>query len=67
MHILTYILGFFATFMSLVMLNQTSKPGEEMSMPAVVISSMVWPVSMTVGLIVGVFKGVSSVYKHFAK
>ena len=67
MYLLTYILGFFATFMSLIMLNYNSKPGEEMSMPAAVISSIIWPVSMFIGLTVGVFKGISSVYNHFAK
>jgi hypothetical protein len=49
------------------MLNYNSKPGEEMSMPAAVISSIIWPVSMFIGLTVGVFKGISSVYNHFAK
>lgn len=66
-YLLTYILGIFATLMSLVMINHNLKSDEEINMSAAVISSILWPAAILIGLIAGIVKGILKVYNHFAK
>jgi hypothetical protein len=67
MTIFTYIFGFFATFMGFTALNYKVDPGKEMSMPTIVISCIVWPITLGIGLVAGAVNGFISVYRNFRK
>ena len=65
--IISYILGFLATFVACALYNQQCKAGEEISMPQAVITSLVWPLSLIIALLAIILSALEKVFNLISK
>jgi len=65
--IISYIIGFFAAFVACALYNHQCKVGEEISMPQAVITSLVWPLSLTVALLAIIWDALGKVFNSISK
>jgi hypothetical protein len=65
--ITSYILGFFATFVACALYNHQCKVGEEINMPQAVITSLVWPLSLSVALLAIIWNALEKVFNSISK
>jgi len=65
--IISYILGFFATFVACALYNHQCKAGEEINMAQAVITSLVWPIAL-VGVVLVIFwNGLEKIFTSISK
>ena len=65
--ITSYILGFFAIFVACALYNHQCKVGEEINMAQAVITSLVWPLSLTVALLAIIWNVLEKVFTSISK
>ena len=65
--IISYIIGFFATFVACALCNQQCKAGEEINMPQAVITSLVWPVALLFVVLMLIWKALEKVFNTISK
>jgi Na+/proline symporter len=65
--IISYILGFFATFVACALYNQQCKAGDEISMPQATLSSILWPISLTMALLAIFWNGLEKIFTSISK
>ena len=65
--ITSYIIGFFATFVACALYNHQCKVGEEINMAQAVITSLVWPLSLTIALLAIIWNALEKVFTSISK
>ncbi len=65
--IISYILGFLATFVACALYNQQCKAGEEINMPQAVITSLVWPMALLFVVLMLVWNALEKVFNSISK
>jgi hypothetical protein len=65
--IISYILGFFATFVACALYNQQCKAGEEINMAQAVITSLVWPIALVCVVLVVLWNGLEKIFTSISK
>ena len=65
--IISYIIGFFATFIACALYNQQCKAGEEINMPQAVITSLVWPLALVFVVLMLIWNALEKVFNSISK
>ena len=65
--IISYILGFLATFVACALYNQQCKAGEEINMPQAVITSLVWPMVLLFVVLMLIWKVLEKIFDSISK
>ena len=65
--IISYVIGFFASFVACALYNQQCKAGEEINMPQAVITSLVWPVALLFVVLMLVWNALEKVFNSISK
>lgn len=65
--IISYILGFLATFVACALYNQQCKAGEEINMPQAVITSLVWPMTLLFVVLMLIWNVLEKVFNSISK
>ena len=65
--IISYILGFFATFVACALYNHQCKAGEEINMAQAVITSLVWPIALLFVVLMLVWNALEKVFTSISK
>ena len=65
--IISYILGFFATFVAYALYNSKCKVGEEVNMTHAVIASLVWPIALVCVVLVIFWNGLEKIFTSISK
>ena len=65
--IISYVIGFFATFVACALYNQQCKEGEEINMAQVVITSLVWPMALLFVVLMLVWNALEKVFNSISK
>ena len=65
--IISYIIGFFATFVACALYNQQCEVGEEINMPQAVITSLVWPMALLFVVLMLVWNALEKVFNSISK
>jgi len=65
--IISYILGFFTTFVACALYNQQCKAGEEINMAQAVITSLVWPIALVCVVLVVLWNGLEKIFTSISK
>lgn len=65
--IISYIIGFFATFVACALYNQQCKVGEEINMPQAVITSLVWPMALLFVVLMLIWKILEKIFNLISK
>lgn len=65
--IISYIIGFLATFVACALYNQQCKEGEEINMAQAVITSLVWPMALLFVVLMLVWNALEKVFNSISK
>jgi uncharacterized protein HemY len=65
--IISYVIGFLATFVACALYNQQCKAGEEINMPQAVITSLVWPMALLFVVLMLVWNALEKVFTSISK
>ena len=65
--IISYIIGFLATFVACALYNQQCKEGEEINMAQAVITSLVWPMALLFVVLVLIWNALEKVFNSISK
>ena len=65
--IISYIIGFLATFVACALYNQQCEAGEEINMPQAVITSLVWPMALLFVVLMLIWKVLEKVFNSISK
>jgi uncharacterized protein HemY len=65
--IISYILGFFATFVACALYNQQCKAGEEINMAQAVITSLVWPMALLFVVLMLIWNALEKIFNSISK
>jgi len=65
--IISYVIGFFATFVACALYNQQCKAGEEVNMTHAVITSLVWPIALVCVVLMLIWKVLEKIFNSISK
>ena len=65
--IISYVIGFFASFVACALYNQQCKEGEEINMAQAVITSLVWPVALLFVVLMLIWNALEKVFNSISK
>ena len=65
--IISYVIGFFATFVACALYNQQCKEGEDINMAQAVITSLVWPIALVCVVLVVLWNGLEKIFNSISK
>ena len=65
--IISYIIGFLATFVACALYNQQCKEGEEINMAQAVITSLVWPMALLFVVLVLIWNALEKIFNSISK
>jgi ABC-type sugar transport system permease subunit len=65
--IISYVIGFFATFVVCALYNQQCKAGEEINMVQAVITSLVWPMALLFVVLMLIWKVLEKIFNSISK
>ena len=65
--IISYIIGFLATFVACALYNQQCEEGEEINMAQAVITSLVWPMALLFVVLMLIWKVLEKIFNSISK
>jgi ABC-type sugar transport system permease subunit len=65
--IISYVIGFFATFVACALYNQQCEEGEEIHMVQAVITSLVWPMALLFVVLMLIWKVLEKIFNSISK
>jgi len=65
--IISYVIGFFATFVAYALYNSKCEAGEEVNMTHAVITSLVWPIALVGVVLVLIWNVLEKVFNSISK
>ena len=64
---ISYVIGFFATFMFCAVYNNKCKAGNEMDMRAAFLTSLLWPISLAALVVAALYDILDKIFKSISK